>query len=80
MKKALITLTFATMFITTLLFANGKMNKNHLNMKGKDDAKINCVYCHKTAKIPKKKGQDHTKHDSDPYCMGKGCHPLPPKK
>lgn len=80
MKKILLSIVFATMFVTSLISANGKMNKSHLGMKGKDDAKINCVYCHKTAKIAKKKGQDHKQFDSSPFCMGKGCHPVPAKK
>ena len=80
MKRILLTLIFGTMFATAILSANGKMNKAHLSMKGKDDVKINCVYCHKTAKIQKKKGQDLTQWDSSPFCAGKGCHPLPPKK
>ncbi len=79
MKKILLTLIFGTMFAATMLSANGKHNKAHLSMKGKDDAKINCVYCHKTAKIAKKKGQDLKQFDSSPYCSGKGCHPVPPK-
>jgi hypothetical protein len=79
MKRAILPVIFVSIFIATMLSANGKTNKSHLSMKGKDGAKINCVYCHKTAKIPKKKGQDVKKYESSPFCGGKGCHPLPAK-
>lgn len=77
MKKLLATLIFVTLFVASVLSANGKINKSHLAMKGKDDAKINCVYCHQTAKISKKKGHYTGQYDNSPFCSGKGCHPLP---
>ena len=79
MKKAITAIVFITFFISAVLAANGAMNKAHLKMKGKDDAKINCVYCHVKAKIPKKKGQNLDALYKTPYCAGKGCHPLPTK-
>ncbi len=80
MKKRIIAIIFIAFFISAFIGANGLTNKAHLKLKGKDDAKINCVYCHNTAKIPKKKGQDLDALYKTPYCAGKGCHPLPPKK
>lgn len=80
MKKRTIAITFIAFFIGVFIGANPLMNKSHLKLKGKDGAKINCVYCHTTAKIPKKKGQDLDALYKTPYCAGKGCHSLPPKK
>ena len=79
MKKIIITIIFIILFISAVLGANSTMNKAHLKMAGKDGAKINCVYCHKEAKIPKKKGQDLEALCKTPHCAGKGCHPLPKK-
>jgi hypothetical protein len=80
MKKLLVAILFITMFASAVISANAPLNKTHLKMKGKGDAKINCVYCHNTAAIPKKKGQDKEALYKTPHCAGKGCHPLPPKK
>lgn len=78
-KNIVLALVLATMLIATVLSANGKLNKTHLGMKGKDDVKISCVYCHQTAKIQKKKGQDLKQFNTFSLCSSKGCHPLPPK-
>ncbi len=74
MQKIIIALSLMTLFASGAVLANGKTNKAHLKMTGKDKAKINCVYCHNTAGIPKKKGQDVEKFYKTAYCMGKGCH------
>ena len=79
MGKLIGTIILIAFFISAAIGANGQWNKAHLKMKGKDDAKINCVYCHKDAKIPKKKGQDLEALYKTPWCAGKGCHPLPKK-
>jgi uncharacterized GH25 family protein len=74
MKKLLLGIACVILFASSQVMANGKINKEHLNMTGKDKAKINCVYCHTTAKIPKKAGQDKAALYKTPSCAGKGCH------
>ena len=76
MKRLIPGLLMTAFFVSSLVFANGKINKKHLNKTGKDGAKINCVYCHKSpgANIPKKKGQDINALYKTPYCSGQGCH------
>jgi hypothetical protein len=79
MKNFLLVLVLATMLVATVISANVKLSKTHVGMKGKDDLKIGCVYCHQTAKIQKKKGQNIKQFNALSLCAAKGCHPLPPK-
>ena len=59
MKKALTPFVLAAIFISTVVFASAKgpLKEKHDGKVGLDGAKINCVYCHKTAANPKTKGQ-----------------------
>jgi len=72
MKKIIFGLAIATMFVSTVLFADVTLNKKHKGLE-KDGAKINCVYCHKKAGNPKE-GKDYAKYKSGKFCKGSGCH------
>ena len=76
MRKTVLGVIAVILFASSVLLANGKINKVHLSKTGKDDAAVNCVYCHKTpgANLPKKKGQDLNALYKTPYCAGHGCH------
>ena len=73
MKKVAFGIVLASMFVATVVFGSVSLNKPHKGLKGKDDAKINCVYCHKTAGNPKD-GKDYDKYKKGPYCKMSGCH------
>ena len=72
MKKIFIGIVLTVLLASELLIADGKINQAHLNMTGRNNEKINCAYCHTTAKIPKKKGTDKTAFSKNPSC--EKCH------
>jgi hypothetical protein len=74
MKKIVFGLALATFLASSALLATPAFNKAHKGAKGLEGAKVNCVYCHKTAKIEKKKGQDLAKLKKTKYCAMKDCH------
>ena len=74
MKKIFVGTVLALMFAAGTLSANGKINKAHLGLTGKDGAKVNCVYCHTTQKVAKKKGQDKAALYKNAGCAGAKCH------
>ena len=74
MWKVLLALLSVFFMISSIAIADGASMKTHKTLKGKDDAKISCNYCHATAKIPKKKGLDKAALSKNPYCSNKGCH------
>jgi hypothetical protein len=73
MKKAFLGIVLVAMFVSTALFASVPINKKH---KGKElnGAKVNCVYCHKTAGIAKEGGQDNKALQKKATCKSAGCH------
>jgi hypothetical protein len=72
MKKLILSLAVASMFIAGALFADVPLNNTHKNLK-KDGESINCAYCHTKAAIPKK-GKDYKQFQSGASCKGQGCH------
>ena len=60
-------------FSVANLMANPAIMKKHAG-KSKGDKKVNCAYCHNTAKIEKKAGQDVKALEKNPACLGSGCH------
>lgn len=77
MKQIATSLVLAVFFISAMVFAmaKGPIKEGHKDKVGLDKAKINCVYCHKTAAIAKKKGQDTKKMVKESkYCAIKDCH------
>ncbi len=74
MKRFITPIVFAAILAAAVLNANPTIFKAHKGMTGKDSAKINCVYCHKTTAIPKAKGNDIEKLKKGPYCAMKDCH------
>ena len=80
MKKTIFPLILAMVFISTVVFADKKLNKDHLNMKTHGGDKVNCILCHKTAGIEKKKGAPYKHLYTTSYCNGSGCHPLSHEK
>ncbi len=74
MKKLFMAIMVVLMTVSVMVLANPKMNKSHVGKKGKGEAKINCVYCHKTAGIAKKKGQDVEAHKKNALCAIGKCH------
>ena len=74
MKKILTITVLTILFAGNAIMANGTTNKPHRKLKGKADAKINCIYCHKTAGIEKKKGQDLNQLYRTDFCAGSACH------
>ena len=67
------------LMISTVSFSNTVIFGKHKD-KEKDGAKVNCIYCHNTVKIEKKKGQlqdkklNGTKLAMLKTCNGAGCH------
>jgi len=55
------------------LMANPEIMKKHAG-KSKDGKNVNCMYCHNTAKIEKKGGQNKQALMKKPECLGSGCH------
>lgn len=82
MKRAifLIPPILVLIFISTSVFADKTLNKQHLNLKTRDGDKVNCILCHKKAGIEKKKGSPYKHLYNDRMCNGSGCHPLPHEK
>jgi hypothetical protein len=78
LKKLLIGIAFIAFFASQTLWATPKIFKPHKGLKGKDDASVNCAYCHTKASVEKKKGQDKDTLYKSPYCAIAECHP--PKK
>ena len=74
MKKVFTGIIITMMMTGAVALANPKINKAHKGKTGKDGAKINCNYCHKTAAIPKTKGQDAAKIQKGASCATAGCH------
>ncbi|MCP4606082.1 MAG: hypothetical protein GY847_37155 [Proteobacteria bacterium] len=74
MKKLVLGVIVTILFAAAIVVGNPIINKKHSDKAGKDKAKVNCVYCHKKAAIPKKKGQDSAKLLKGEYCAIKGCH------
>ena len=74
MKNAILAGVSAMFLVSGLAFGNVTLNKQHKGKTGLDGDKINCVYCHKKAEIPKKKGQDMAKLKKTKFCKGSGCH------
>jgi hypothetical protein len=79
MKKVFFGIIITAMLAGWNLAANGKNNKAHLKFTGQNNAKINCVYCHTTNKIQKKKGADLNALYKTPACAGEKCHPVKKK-
>ena len=73
--KKLLTLIACLMIVFSLssadLTAKPAIMKKHKGKTGKDDKKISCSYCHKKAKIPKKKG-GKAAQKGNIYCVK--CH------
>ncbi|MCP4676058.1 MAG: hypothetical protein GY854_11240 [Deltaproteobacteria bacterium] len=91
MKKLILGAILATLFASAVVFSNPAMNKAHKGTKAgaKGDAKVNCVYCHKTAGLIKKRKAHVEDKKARPvvfkfkqveFCKMSGCHPLPSKK
>ena len=81
MKKTIFAVTVALTLICTAIFANPAMNKSHKDLIGKGGAKVNCVYCHKTAGIVKEKGKSDVEQlKKGEFCAMKDCHPSVDKK
>ena len=75
MKKLLTLLaglTVAVSLTTVDLMATSAIGKKHAK-PGKGGAKINCAYCHTTAKVGKEKGAGDAKNSNE-YCNAAGCH------
>lgn len=79
MQKVILGIFIAIMAAGGNLAADGKNNKAHLKLTGPNNEKINCVYCHTTLKIPKKKGADLNALYKTPGCAGAKCHPVAKK-
>ncbi len=73
-KNTLMILTLGLFLLSTALYAGKPLNKQHKGLTGKDGAKVNCVYCHKTAGNPKTEGNDLEQLKKGPYCNSKDCH------
>jgi cytochrome c553 len=73
MKKLVLGLVMASMFIGTVVLGSASLNAPHKGLKGKDGATINCAYCHTAAGNPKA-GKDYAKYKTGPFCKGSGCH------
>ncbi len=80
MRRLIFPVFFIIMFISAVVFADKKLNKDHLGLKTRDGAKINCILCHTTAAIPKQKGAPYKHLYTNRLCDGPGCHPLPQEK
>jgi hypothetical protein len=80
MKKLIFPILVIMMFISTIALADKTLNKQHINLKTRDGAKVNCILCHQTAGIPKKKGAPYKHLYTNRLCDGPGCHPLPKEK
>ncbi len=74
MRTLFIALGLVVLLAGNALFANPTVFKPHKGKKGKDQARINCVYCHNKAKLPKQKAKDLAKLKKGQYCAGKDCH------
>lgn len=74
MRKTILAGVAAVLLASGLAVGNVSMNKQHKGKAGVEGAKINCVYCHTKAEIPKKKGQDIAKLKQKAQCKGSGCH------
>jgi hypothetical protein len=73
MKKLVLGLVMASMFIGTVVLGSASLNGPHKGKTGKDGATINCAYCHVKAGNPKA-GKDYAKYKTGPFCKGSGCH------
>lgn len=74
MKVKVLLMILGAMLFCATLFANPKIFKIHKGKKGKNEAKINCVYCHSNAEIPKEKSNDIKAFLKGTYCASKDCH------
>lgn len=74
MKKMTMGIVVALLFMSAIVFATPAIKKTHTGMTGKDDAKINCAYCHKDARIPKTPDQDLEAVQKHGSCAIEGCH------
>lgn len=74
MKKNIILLFVSIMLMSGIVLGTAKSNKSHKGKVGKDGVTINCVYCHKSAGIPKKKGLDPGSFKKGPFCYTGDCH------
>ncbi len=74
MKKIVFFITFIALLAAGALSANPKIFKPHKGLKGKDEASLNCAYCHSKAAIPKTSGQDLNAAKKGQYCAMNGCH------
>jgi len=72
MKKLIAGIALSAMFIGAVALASVDINKTHKG-KSADGAKVNCVYCHKTAGMPKAKG-DVNAAKKNAACAKSGCH------
>ncbi len=73
-RNAIFVLVIGTLFLGSALFAGVPLNKQHKGMTGKDDAKVNCAYCHTKAGNPKTTGNDLETLKKGSYCAIKDCH------
>lgn len=67
------TLLVIAAFSVASLMANPEIMKKHAG-KSKGGKNVNCIYCHTTAKIEKKAGQNKKALEKKPECLGSGCH------
>lgn len=74
MKRRIILAFAAAMFMSAVVWGGAKTNKSHKGKTGADGAKISCVYCHKTAGIPKKKLENPPSTAKGPFCSTGDCH------
>ena len=74
MKKLIIGVALVAFFMSQVLYANTTIFEPHKEKKGKDDATVNCAYCHTKAGIEKKDKQDLEKLKKGSYCAIEGCH------
>ncbi len=91
MKKLILGAILTTLLASAVVFGNPTIHKAHKGTKAeaKGGAKVNCVYCHKTAELKKEK-KTHVedlkarplvfKFKQVEFCKMSGCHPLPAKK
>ncbi len=74
MKKLLVSaVVVVSMMAGSVVLANPAIQGKHTGKK-KGEAAVNCVYCHDTAKIEKKAGQDKAALQKGASCTGSDCH------
>jgi len=74
MKKMIVGMAVASLFVGSVLLASTDINKKHSGKSGLEGKKVNCMYCHKDAGVEKKGGQDKAALQKGKFCAVDGCH------